>query len=109
MMTVFATLSGFAKRIPWPVWAALAIIAAWGLDRTAQHREGVREGKETILAELRIQEADALKKAAQARAVGDEAAAKREADFAEQQARTIDTIEEAEANETNALDALLGG
>ena len=104
--TVWGKAFDALKRIPWFVWVALAILALWWIDRGAQYREGLSDGREAILAEFRAAEAEALKKGAEKARKGDLAGEKRALEFAEEQAAAIEVIEKAEIEEGNALDAI---
>lgn len=100
------TARAFLKRVPWQVWAALAILAAWGIDRTAQYRSGYSEGRESVLTELRTAEAKAADKALEAIAEAGEAGVERAERFEAEQQALGEAIEAAEAVNENALDAL---
>lgn len=104
--TVWGKALDALRRVPWFVWAGLAILAFWWIDRSGQYREGRQDGREMVLAELRAAEAESLKKAAESARKADTAGEKRALEFAEAQATAIETIEKAEASDANPLDAL---
>lgn len=106
MIAFFAPALAFLKRVPWPVYAALALLALWAWDRTAQYNEGRKDGRESVLAELRKAEAEAGEKALKAIDQADQNAAERAEAEAEVIERQLDAIERAEANDENPLDAL---
>lgn len=105
-LSILSTIGGFLKRVPWFVYVGVAVLALWFIDRNAQYREGHEDGRETVLAEFRAKEAEALKNAAEARQEADTAGEQRELQEAEIVGGMIDDIERAEANEENPLDAL---
>ena len=106
MLTALATARAFLKRVPWQVWAALAIIAAWCIDRTVQYRSGYSEGRESVLTELRTAEAKAAEKALEAIAEAGEAGVERAERFEAEQETLSQAIEKAEAANRNPLDEL---
>lgn len=106
MLTYLATARALLKRIPWFVWAAMAIIAAWGIDRTVQYRSGHSDGRESVLAELRAAEAKAAQKALEAAATATQAGIKRAERFDAEQETLSDAIRKAEDANQNSLDAL---
>jgi hypothetical protein len=105
-LAIWQAVKAFAKRIPWQVWAALAILAAWGIDRTLQYRSGYSEGRESVLAELRTAEAKAKDKALEAIAEAGEAGVERAERFEAEQETLSQAIEKAEAANRNPLDEL---
>ena len=52
LISALTPVLAFLKRVPWFVWVALALLALWAFDRSAQYREGYREGAESVKAEL---------------------------------------------------------
>lgn len=93
---------GLIKRVPWPVFAALAVlIAAWlyGNHRAAQERA-------EIAAELREAEAEAVKNSLEAASKADTKAAKRAEVEAKVIGEQIEAIEAAEVAGRNPLDEL---
>ena len=105
-MTWLLKIGGVLKRIPWPIYAAAIVLAAWWLDRSAQYRSGYSEGRESVLAELRTAEATAKDKALKAIAEAGEAGIERAERFEQQQETLRQAIQEAEKANRNALDEL---
>lgn len=105
-MTWLLGIRSVLSNVPWFVWAALAIIAAWGIDRTAYGAERYSEGRESVLSELRAREAQAKDKALEAILKGDKRAIERAKKFEAQEAVLRDAIEAAETDSGNSLDAL---
>ena len=102
MPVSIASLLTFARKVPREVWYALAALAVlWWHGNSRYH-----DGRESVLAELR--EAQDKAKDASLRAIEreDKAAAERAEIESETRARDIKRIEEAEANDTNSLDAI---
>lgn len=101
-MTWFLAARTFLGKVPREIWYALAVLlAVWWLRADAYS-----DGRESVLTELRQAEADAQLKADKAVTEAEKNAAKREAVQAAQAADQIKAIEQAEANNENALDAL---
>ena len=105
MMMGLANALSFLRGVPWQVYAGIALVLAvyvYGCER-------YNAGRESVLVELRQAEADARAKAAEARRVADAEALERAKQFDEQQETLEQVIENAESNNSNPLDDLLGG
>lgn len=85
---------------------ALAVLALLCLTHTLAYCEGREDGRAAIKAELREAEAQAAEQSMRAAARADKRAARRAARRAEATATALKTIEEAEKNNANPLDAL---
>jgi hypothetical protein len=105
-VTWLLTARAFLSRVPWQVYAILALLAAWGVDRTVQYRSGYSDGRESVLTELRTAEAEAAQKALEAAATATQAGIERSERFDVEQQALRDAITEAERADRNALDAL---
>ena len=105
MMMGLANALSFLRGVPWQVYAGIALVLAvyvYGCER-------YNAGRESVLIELRQAEADARAKAAEARRVADAEALERADQFQEQQETLEQVIKNAESNNSNPLDDLLGG
>ena len=105
MMMGLANALSFLRGVPWQVYAGIALVLAvyvYGCER-------YNAGRESVLVELRQAEADARAKAAEARRVADAEALERADRFDEQQETLEQVIKNAEINNSNPLDDLLGG
>lgn len=105
-LTWFGTVKSVLAKVPWYVWAILALLAVWAIDRTAYGSRRYSDGRESVLTELRTAEADALERASKAIQSADKAGAKRAEIEAETRAADIEAIERAEATDANPLDSL---
>lgn len=98
-------LSIFTK-IPWFIWAFLALLALWVFDRNDRYDDGFNDGKEAAMIELRKAE----KKVEEVQEKAIEKADKKAEKRAEAEAEIIDNLEKkiqkAEAKNENALDAI---
>lgn len=95
-------IGGFLKGLPWQVYVIAGLLAL----NPISYCKGKSDGKQVILERLEKAEAEAKDKAAKARVQADEKAEEREQKFEAQQEALGDIIDEAEKNETNALDGL---
>ena len=105
MMMGLANALSFLRGVPWQVYAGIALVLAvyvYGCER-------YNAGRQSVLIELRQAEADARAKAAEARRVADAEALERADQFQEQQETLEQVIKNAESNNSNPLDDLLGG
>ena len=93
---------GAIKSVPREVWYALVVLVAVWLI----YREGVSDGRESVLAELRTAEAKAADKALEAIAEAGESGVERAERFEAEQQALGEAIEAAEAANGNSLDAL---
>lgn len=105
-MSWLLTALGFAKRIPWQVWAAVTLLAAFPLTYCKGRADGYSEGRESVEAQLRAAQAKSAEKALEAASKADLKAAARADQNAAVLAQQIKQIEKAEANDQNALDSL---
>lgn len=102
MLTAIATALTFARKVPreaWYIAAALALLWWHGSNR-------YQDGRESVLTELRTAEAKAADKALEAITEAGEAGVERAEVFEAQERALGDAIKEAEANDTNSLDAI---
>jgi len=105
MMMGLANALSFLRGVPWQVYAGIALVLAvyvYGCER-------YNAGRESVLVELRQAEAEARAKAAEARRVADAEALERADQFDEQQETLEQVIKNAEINNSNPLDDLIGG
>lgn len=65
--TVWGKALDALKRVPWWVWAALAVLAFWWIDRGAQYRAGYREASAAAEARYTAALAEATKAAEDAK------------------------------------------
>ena len=102
ILSWLAPALAFLKRVPWPVYAALAVLfAAWlyGNHRAAQERA-------EIAAELEAARAEAVERSLEAASKADLEEAKQADKEAAILADLTDKIETAEAEGSNPLDEL---
>lgn len=104
--TVWGKAWDAIKAVPWYIWLALAIAGAWYVDRGVQYREGFINGAESVKEELRAERAEAVERSLEAASQADTAGIERAEVEAEAVEAIIERIEEAEASDGNALDAL---
>jgi hypothetical protein len=97
---------GLLKRVPWPVYAALALLAVWAWDRISYGNRRYDAGRAAVVAELKQAQAKVMKRAAAAIAAADDAGAKRAEVETKVLSGQIKKIEQAEAKNENPLDAL---
>jgi hypothetical protein len=70
LMTILATAGGFLKRVPWPIYAALAVLlASWAWGNHRYH-----QGEAAVEAKYARAAAQAVAQARKADAVGTETA-----------------------------------
>jgi nitroimidazol reductase NimA-like FMN-containing flavoprotein (pyridoxamine 5'-phosphate oxidase superfamily) len=93
-------------RIPWQVWAAVALVIAFPLTHCHGYRSGYSDGRQAVLDDLRAKEAAMSQKALEAVAKGNIEAAKRADQHAAAIAEEVRAIEKAEAEGGSPLDAL---
>ncbi len=105
-LAAWNAVKGVAARIPWQALVAVALLIAIPVNGCIQHRNGVSEGREAVLAELRAAEAEAAEKALHAIAEAGAGGVERAEKFEAVQEGLREAIKEAEANDTNSLDAL---
>ena len=103
------TARAFLKRVPWQVYAVLALLAAFPVTYCTGHKNGVSDGRAAVLAALRDRQDKAEEKALVAVSKADKAGAERAEVEAKVIERQIEAIEEAEAAGDNPLDGLFGG
>lgn len=100
--TVWGKAIDLLGKVPREVWYCLAALAAWWWFSSHY----IEQGREEVLSELRAAQAETAEKALEAIAEADTAALERhEANAAVLEAQ-IERIEQAEAEESNPLDAL---
>jgi Flp pilus assembly protein TadB len=97
-------IGGFLKAIPWPIYAAIALVAAFFFWGDYQHERG----RDVVLTELRKAEAQAKAKRRAAIIESDAKAKDRAKEFGAQQDILQETIENAQETDSNPLDALFG-
>lgn len=95
-------------RIPWQVYAAIALILAVSLSYCHGKGVGEREEKAEWIAKLEKAEADAEARAKEAAQSADEQQQERADEFEAQQDALNEVIDNAESTGTNPLDAMLG-
>ena len=99
---IMALFSGIVVR--WQL--ALGLVAALILSHTLAYCEGRSDGRESVMAELREQEAAAKSQAWEAITTEGAKGAERAREFEQQQETLRDAIEKAENANQNPLDAI---
>ena len=105
-MTYLLAARALLARIPWQVWAILGLLAVWGIDRTTYGARRYDDGRESVLSELRKQEAAAKAEAWEAITTEGAKGAERANKFETEQQTLRDAIERAEDANQNSLDAI---
>ena len=104
--TVWGRIAAALKSVPWTMWTIAALVALIPINGCVQYREGRQDGRESVLAELRTQQAKTAEKATKARSSAAQGAKERAETFEAEQRALGEAIEKAEAEEANALDGL---
>ncbi len=104
-----ASVLAFLGRVPWQVWAGIALILAVSLSYCHGKGVGEREERAEWIAKLEKAEADAEAKAKEAAQSADEQQQQRADEFEAEQESLREIIDDAESIGANPLDALIGG
>ena len=108
-MTIFSALiwpriKQYIGMIPWQIWAALAaIIIIW-----AAYHKGASDKNKEWIDNLKQAEAKAEIKSLEAAALADDGDIARSNQFEKEQTELEKVIDDAKANNDNALDAIFG-
>ena len=108
LIPYIAGARALAGAIPWQVWAIVAGIASFALCGLYFDARGYDRGRADLLLELAEAEKAAAKRNERAAAIAGDARAARADDFEETQDALGGVIIEAESQDRNALDALVG-
>ena len=103
---IWRAIGGALGRVPWQIYAALALVLAFQVHGCTQYRSGFQDGKESVLSELRTAEAKSVTRSIEAARKADAAGAIRAEQQAAVIAEQIERIEQAERTGGNALDSL---
>ena len=105
MIALYAAKAfGFLKGIPWPVYAAIALVLAFWLYGNHQYAAG----KQVVIERLEKAEAKAQADAVKAAQSADVKQQERAVEFEAQQETLEKVIDESERDGKNAIDALFG-
>jgi len=103
MIALYAAKAlGFLKGIPWPVYAAVALVLAFWLYGNHQYAAG----KQVVIERLEKAEAKAQADAIKAARSADVKQQKRAVEFEAQQETLEGIISDAQSDNTNALDGI---
>ena len=96
--------TGWLSRVPWQAYALIGagVFIFWLADNRFD------AGRESVLSDLREKQAAAARKAEAAQTIATEKALERSEEFQAQQEVLQDAIEQAEATDSNPLDAIIG-
>lgn len=99
----------FLGKVPWQIWAGLALILAVGLSYCQGHRTGYNKADAEWTERLEKAEREAKAKAVAAERSADEQQQERATEFEAEQEALREIIDESESTGGNPLDSLLGG